>query len=84
VIYTFHPMLWLAVDGNYYTGGRTTIDGKENFDLQKNSRVGVTLALPAGRSQSIKISYSVGARTTIGGDFQTVGVSYQYAWADRP
>jgi hypothetical protein len=83
VIYTFLPMLWLAVDGNYYTGGRTTIDGKENLDLQKNSRVGVTLALPITRQQSIKIAYSAGARTTIGGDFQTVGVSYQYAWMDR-
>jgi hypothetical protein len=83
VIYTFLPMLWLAVDGNYYTGGRTTIDGKENFDLQKNSRVGVTLALPAGRSQTIKIAYSVGARTTIGNNFQTVGISYQYAWMNR-
>jgi hypothetical protein len=83
-IYTFRQGLWIAVDGNYYTGGRTTIDGKENFDLQKNSRVGVTLALPITRQQSIKIAYSVGARTTVGGDFQTIGVSYQYGWMDRP
>jgi hypothetical protein len=82
-IYTFRPRLWIAVDSTYYNGGRTTINGKRNFDLQQNSRAGVTLALPVGRQQSVKIAYSVGARTSIGGDFTTVGVSYQYLWADR-
>ncbi len=83
VTYTFRSHLWLAVDGTYYTGGRTTINGQQNIDLQKNSRVGVTLALPLARWHSIKIAYSRGARTTIGGDFETIGLSYQYAWLDR-
>lgn len=82
-MYTFKPQLWVAVDGTYYTGGRTTVDGRQNIDLQKNSRVGVTLAVPLGSWHSVKIAYSRGARTNIGGDFQTIGVSYQYAWLDR-
>ena len=82
-IYTFRSRMWLALDGTYYTGGRTTINGTRKFDLQKNSRVGVTLSLPLRRLQSIKIAYSRGARTTIGGNFDTVGVSYQYAWIDH-
>jgi hypothetical protein len=83
LMYTFRPLLWLAVDGTYYTGGRTTINSQQNIDLQKNSRLGVTLALPVSRWQSIKIAYSRGARTTIGGNFETIGLSYQYAWLDR-
>jgi Putative MetA-pathway of phenol degradation len=82
VIYTFRPRLWLAVDSTYYNGGRTTINGIRKFDLQQNSRVGITLALPIGRQQALKIALSDGARTSIGGDFKTVGVSYTYAWAD--
>jgi hypothetical protein len=82
-IYTIRPRMWVAVDSTYYNGGRTMINGKQNFDLQQNSRAGITLALPIGRQQSVKIAYSVGARTTIGGDFKTVGVSYQYLWANR-
>lgn len=82
-IYTIKPHMWLAVDGTYYTGGRTTINGRQNVDLQKNSRVGVTLAVPLGLWQSLKIAYSHGARTSIGGNFDTVGVSYQYVWLDR-
>jgi Putative MetA-pathway of phenol degradation len=81
--YTIKPHMWVAIDGTYYTGGRTTINGQQNYDLQKNSRVGVTFALPLGRQQSLKFAYSRGARTTIGGDFDTVGVSYQYVWFDR-
>ncbi len=81
--YTIKPHMWVAVDGTYYSGGRTTINGQQNFDLQKNSRVGVTFALPLGRQQSLKFAYSRGARTTIGGDFETIGVSYQYLWFDR-
>jgi hypothetical protein len=73
----------VALDGTYYTGGRTTINGAENFDLQHNSRVGLTLSVPFKKLQSIRIAYSRGARTTIGGDFNTLGVSYNYVWIDR-
>ena len=82
-IYNFRPGLWLAIDGTYYTGGRTTVNGKENFDLQQNSRLGITLAIPCGRAQFLKFAFSHGARTTIGGNFDTVGISYQYLWFDR-
>jgi len=81
--YSIKPQMWVSLDGTYYTGGRTTINGQQNYDLQKNSRVGFTLALPLTRFQALKIAYSRGARTRIGGDFDTLGVSYQYLWFDR-
>jgi hypothetical protein len=40
--------------------------------------------MPLTRAQSLKFAYSHGARTTIGGDFDTYGVSYQYAWFSGP
>jgi len=83
-IYTIRPRLWIAVDSTYYNGGRTTINGQRNFDLQQNSRAGVTLAVPVGRQQAVKIAFSDGARTSIGGDFRTVGISYQYGWIAKP
>ena len=60
-IYTFRPRLWLAIDGTYYTGGRTTVNRQANFDLQQNSRLGITLSTPCGRAQSLKFAYSHGA-----------------------
>ena len=79
--YTFRPGLWVAGDGNLWTGGRLTINGLDQQE-QRNSRLGVTVAVPAGRQQ-VRLAYSFGAFTTIGGDFQSLGVSYSYAWAGR-
>jgi hypothetical protein len=80
VIYSLRSGIWLAVDGTYYTGGRTTIDGVEGNDLQKNWRVGLTVALPVNRHNSLKLYASTGVFTRTGSDFDTVGVAWQYRW----
>jgi hypothetical protein len=82
VSYAFRPRLWIAFDATYYTGGRTTVDGTRNADTQSNSRLGLTMSLPIGRSQSLKFNWSEGATTRIGGDFTTVGIAWQWAWFD--
>jgi len=38
-IYNFRSDIWIAVDGTYYTGGRTTIDGVESGEALSNARV---------------------------------------------
>ena len=78
--YDFQPRFWLAFDANFYRGGLTTRNGVTGNDLQRNSRIGTTASLPIGRRQSLKASYSAGAVTRIGGNFQTVSVGYQYLW----
>ena len=79
--YKFTRTRWLAADANFYTGGRTSIDGVQNLDLQKNSRVGATFSSAIGPRQAIRMAVSRGAYTTIGADFTTIAVSYSYAWA---
>jgi hypothetical protein len=81
VTYRFTPQRWLAGDANYFTGGRTTIGGKENLDLQRNSRIGATFSSALTRHQAIRVSVSRGAFTTIGADFTSIAVGYNYAWA---
>lgn len=83
VSYTFRPGLWLALDGTYYTGGRTHVNGIRSKDLQQNSRMGATLALPLTRAQSLKLSYSRGAVTRVGNNFTSLGVTYQLRWFTR-
>ena len=78
--YTIRPRLWAAFDATWYSGGTTSIDGVSKANLQRNSRVGATLSLPLGRWQSIKIAYSTGATTRIGGDFDTSAVAWQRLW----
>jgi Putative MetA-pathway of phenol degradation len=82
LIRTFRPGFWIAADGNYWKGGRVTTNGTSQVSEQENSRIGATLAYPIRRHQ-FRFSYSFGAYTTIGGDFQSVGTSYTYAWVSR-
>jgi hypothetical protein len=83
VIYNFRPGLWLALDGTYYQGGRTHLDGVRQGNLQQNSRLGVTLALPLNRWQSLKLVYDRGAIVRVGGKFSTFSATYQVRWQTR-
>jgi Putative MetA-pathway of phenol degradation len=80
VSYTFKPRLWLAVDGTWYSGGGTQVEGSEPIGGVNNSRLGATLSLPAGQRQSFKISYSSGVAVRTGTDFRTVAVGWQWLW----
>jgi Putative MetA-pathway of phenol degradation len=83
ISYTFRPGMWAAVDGIYYNGGRTTLDGVLNHDLQQNARVGLTFALPMKHGQGLKFQYARGAITRVGGDYTTAAVTYQVRFMTR-
>jgi len=80
LIYDFPSGIWLAADATWYRGGRTTIDGERQDNLQRNSRVGLTAALPLGRHHSLKLYGSTGVSTRIGSDSDILGVAWQYRW----
>ena len=80
VIYGFKSGVWVAVDGTYFAGGRTSRDGVPDDDRQSNSRAGVTAALPVDRSNSVKFYASTGVSTRSGTSFNTFGVAWQYRW----
>lgn len=80
VIYRLRSGIWVAIDGNYYAGGRTTVDGVKGEDLQQNSRVGATVALPVSRHHSVKLYASTGVSTRTGSDFDAAGIAWQYRW----
>jgi len=81
VTYRFSPRVWLAGDANFYRGGQTTVDGVTHLDLQRNARIGWTFSWAFDQHHAIRASVSRGAYTTIGGDFTSVAVGYNYAWA---
>jgi len=84
VSYSFKPRLWVSFDGNFWTGGRSTVDGVANYDYQRNSRIGVTVSTPVTRTQSFKFSYSKGAYISIGGDYRNFSAAWQYSWLSSP
>ena len=84
VAYTFLPGLWLAVDGTFYTGGRSTIDGVQRDDRQSNTRLGLTASVPLSRAMAVKASAAKGAAVRVGQDFTTLAVALQYRFSGWP
>jgi hypothetical protein len=83
--YDIKPRFWASVDGNFWIGGRTSLNGVENpATEQKSSRIGATVSLPVSKHQSFKASYSNGAYVKYGGNFQNVSIAWQYSWLGRP
>ena len=80
LIYNFPLGIWGALDATYYTGGRTTIDGVKGNDLQSSWRLGATLAFPLDLHNSVKLYGSTGVQTRTGGNFNLVGIAWQYRW----
>ena len=80
VSYTFRPGLWFAVDGTWYGGGASSVNGGPKSSRLSNTRIGGTLSLPLSRNQSVKLAYSRGASVRVGSDFDSVGASWQIRW----
>jgi hypothetical protein len=83
VSYNFRRNLWLAIDSTWYGGGATTVNSGSPTPRQSNTRLGATLSLPLVKNQSLKIAYSSGVTGTIGADFDTVSIAWQYVWFDH-
>jgi len=79
-IYSFASGIWGSLDATYFTGGRTTLDGTRNADLQQNWRIGGTIALPLDRQNSIKLYASSGVSSRTGNDYDLAGIAWQYRW----
>jgi hypothetical protein len=80
VSYTFAPRLWLGLSGTWYAGGTTSLDGVSDSNRQENSRAGLTLAVPVGQRNSVKLAWSTGVSARFGGDLETYSLSWQYLW----
>jgi hypothetical protein len=82
LIYSFPKGRWLALDANYFWGGKTEKDGLGGADLQENSRFGATFTLPLNEHHSLKFLAHTALATTVGNDFKTFGIAWQYRWGE--
>jgi len=83
--YDVKPHLWFSLDGNYWFGGKTSLNGLENpLTQEKSSRIGGTAAIPVSKHQTLKFSYNNGAYIRYGGNYQSVSVAWQYSWLGKP
>ena len=69
----FTPGFWAAIDINYFRGGRSNLVDQ---DLQRNSKIGCTIAYPFTGRHSLKVGFSMGVVTETGDNFKTLMLSY--------
>ena len=81
----FGRRFWASLDGNFWFGGTTTLNGIQNpATRQTSSRLGGTFSLPITKHQSLKFAYSRGTYIHFGGNYQNLQVAWQYSWLGRP
>jgi hypothetical protein len=76
--YYFKNQMWLGVNGNWFNGGMTKVNGVASGNLEDNWRVGGTWSFPVARAHSLKLQVHVGAFTNTGYDYNIISLAYQY------
>jgi hypothetical protein len=82
LMHSFDSGAWISLDGIYFRGARTTVDGAKGDNEQENVRAGLTLALPIDRQNSIKLNAGTGIYTRTGSQFSSIGIAWQYRWGE--
>lgn len=81
-IYDLGPGVWMSFDATYHTGGRTSLNGVSNRDLQENWRLGATLVLPIATRHALKLYASSGVSARTGNSYDLYGIAWQYRWGE--
>lgn len=76
LVHRFRPGFWGSIDASYFRGGRSEIDGESLDDLQRDTKLGFTLAYPFARGHVAKLGYSYGSVNDDDEDFHVYQLSY--------
>ena len=72
--------MWFGVNGNWFNGGQTNVDGVSAGNLKDNWRVGGIWAYSLTPKHSVKLQFHVGAFTKAGYDYNILFIGYQFAF----
>lgn len=69
------PGFWVAFNANFFWGGRSNL---LDADLQRNSKIGITLAFPLSGRHALRGGFSLGLVTETGDKFSSLMLAYQF------
>jgi hypothetical protein len=78
LIYNLRSGAWAALDATWFSGGDTSLDGTSDHNLQRNWRLGLTLAVPVTQRVSLKFNASKGVSARTANSYDLLGVAWQY------
>jgi hypothetical protein len=80
LIHRFARGFWASLDGNYYKGGRSKVDGVRFGAPQRDSKVGLTVVYPLSRGNAVKLGYSHDSTNDKDEDADVYVISYSRAF----
>jgi hypothetical protein len=78
--YFFKNQMWVGVNINWFSGGKTVVDDLPAGSVINSSRIGATWSVPLSRSQSVKLQFNTGTFKDIGLNYDSISLSYQYVF----
>ncbi|WOH37005.1 transporter [Thalassotalea fonticola] len=80
LIYDFGPGHWISLNGNYFWGGDTFVDGAKTAKKAGNYRAGITYSRALNSQHSIKLLANKGVTTNRGNDSVVYAIAWAYRW----
>jgi hypothetical protein len=78
--YFFKNQMWVGINANWFSGGKTVVDDIPAGSVINSSRIGGTFSMPLSRMQSIKLQFNTGVFRDLGLNYDSVSLGYQYAF----
>lgn len=78
--YYFKNQMWVGINANWFSGGKTEVDDLPVGSVINSSRIGATWSMPLTRSQSIKLQFNTGIFRNLGLNYDSIALSYQYVF----
>ena len=75
--------MWIAGGIAYGVGGQVYVNDVSRDVRISNIRLGATFAVPLAAQHTIKATFRSGIRFEEGGDFNSIGLIYQYNWGGK-
>lgn len=78
--YYFKNQMWVGINLNWFSGGKTVVDDFPAGSVINSSRIGATFSMPLSKMQSIKMQCNTGVFKSIGLNYDSVSLGYQYVF----
>lgn len=72
--YYFKNQMWVGININWFSGGKTVVDDLPAGSVINSSRIGATWSIPLSRSQSVKLQFNTGTFKDIGLNYDSISL----------
>lgn len=80
VSYDFASRSWLSIGWRQSFGGATTVNGVENDDSRRVSRLGAIMSMPIASRHTVKLAVTAPVVVSLGNDYYIAAMGWYHTW----